>query len=137
MISKQINVTYDQLSSLMFICMRGHAHTFHRSGSNPGQNTWCSCDHATLPKPATYIGLAKTTYIRCIYGILGREITKYTVIYGVYIRSWPTLNIYNRYISLQPCLTLPKPAYPCNKDDECVTALKQLQALLQGCLQQS
>ena len=29
---------------------------------------------------------------RCVYGILGREITKFMVIYGVYIRFWPTLN---------------------------------------------
>ena len=28
-----------------------------------------------------------------IYDIFGREITKYTVIYGVYIRFWPTLII--------------------------------------------
>ena len=35
--------------------------------------------------------MARTIYIRCIYGIFGREITKYTVIYGVYIRFWPTL----------------------------------------------
>jgi hypothetical protein len=26
-----------------------------------------------------------------MYGIFGREITKYTVIYGVYIQFWPTL----------------------------------------------
>ena len=32
-------------------------------------------------------------YIRCMYGIFGREITKYTVIYGVYIRFWPTLYV--------------------------------------------
>jgi len=31
-----------------------------------------------------------TVYI-CIYGICGREFTKYTVIYGVYIRFWPIL----------------------------------------------
>ena len=37
------------------------------------------------------VGLARTIYIRCLYGIFGREITKYTVIYGVYIRFWPTL----------------------------------------------
>jgi len=35
--------------------------------------------------------LARTIYIRCVYGIFGREITIYTVIYGVYIRFWPTL----------------------------------------------
>ena len=28
-----------------------------------------------------YIGLARTIYIRCIYGIFGREIAIYTVIY--------------------------------------------------------
>jgi hypothetical protein len=32
--------------------------------------------------PDLYIRMAKTIYIRCIYGKLGREITKYTVIYG-------------------------------------------------------
>jgi hypothetical protein len=32
-------------------------------------------------------------YIR----IFGREITKYTVTYGVYIRFWPTLNIYHLF----------------------------------------
>jgi hypothetical protein len=31
-------------------------------------------------------------YIQCIYGIFGREITKYTIIYGVDIRFWPTLH---------------------------------------------
>jgi hypothetical protein len=30
-------------------------------------------------------------YIRCIYGIFGREFTKYTVIYGVFIRFWPPI----------------------------------------------
>jgi len=29
-----------------------------------------------------------------IYGILRKEITKNTVIYGAYIRFWPTLDIY-------------------------------------------
>jgi len=28
----------------------------------------------------TLLGLARTKYIRCVYGIFGREITKYTVI---------------------------------------------------------
>jgi hypothetical protein len=45
---------------------------------------------------ALFLGLARTIYIRCIYGILGREITKYTVIYGVCIRFWPTLLILYR-----------------------------------------
>jgi len=33
----------------------------------------------------TYLGLARTIYIRCICGNFGREIIKYMVIYGVYI----------------------------------------------------
>ena len=37
------------------------------------------------------VGLARTIYTRCIYGIFGREITVYTVIYGAYIRFWPTV----------------------------------------------
>jgi len=42
------------------------------------------------------IGLARTIHIWCVYGIFGREITIYTVIYGVYIQFWPFLNmIYN------------------------------------------
>jgi hypothetical protein len=40
------------------------------------------------------IGLARTIYIRCVYGMFGRENTQYMVIYGVYIRSWPTLNMH-------------------------------------------
>jgi hypothetical protein len=39
------------------------------------------------------LGLARTIYIRFIYGFFGREITKYTAIYGVYIRFWPTLPV--------------------------------------------
>ena len=29
-------------------------------------------------------------YIRCTYSTFGREIAKYTVIYGAYVRFWPT-----------------------------------------------
>ena len=39
------------------------------------------------------VGLARTIYIWFLYGIFGREFIKYTVIYGVYIRFWPTLDI--------------------------------------------
>ena len=39
------------------------------------------------------VGLAITIYIRCIYGLFGRNITKYTVTYGVYTRFWPTLHV--------------------------------------------
>ena len=47
-----------------------------------------------------YIGLARTIHIQCVYGIFGREITKSTVIYGAYIRFWPTLQI---YVDSQTC----------------------------------
>jgi hypothetical protein len=32
-------------------------------------------------------------YLRCIYGIFGREITIHTVIYSGDIKFWPTLDI--------------------------------------------
>jgi hypothetical protein len=40
-----------------------------------------------------FAGLARTVFMRCTYGILGREITKCTVILvcGVYVRFLPTL----------------------------------------------
>jgi len=41
----------------------------------------------------TSAGLARTVYMRCVYGFFDREITKYTVMYGVYIQFWLTLHI--------------------------------------------
>jgi len=35
--------------------------------------------------------IGQTIYIRCIYGIFGSGISKYTVNYGAYIRFWSTL----------------------------------------------
>ena len=35
--------------------------------------------------------LARIIFIRRIYGVFGREITKCTVLYGVIIRIWPFL----------------------------------------------
>jgi len=52
----------------------------------------CSCRPAFHGR-TSLVGLARTIYIRFTYGIFGREITKCTVIYGVYIRFWPTLLI--------------------------------------------
>ena len=48
------------------------------------------------------IGLARTIHIRCIYGTFGREITNSTVIYGVYIRSGPTLRIHSNAHNRMP-----------------------------------
>jgi hypothetical protein len=41
----------------------------------------------------TCVGLARTIYTQCMYGIFGREITKYTVMYGVYVRFWPPIHM--------------------------------------------
>ena len=62
---------------------------------------WCECS-TTLPGvcvrvcacACVCVGLARTINIRCTYGNFGRDITKYTVIYGVYIRFWPNLCVY-------------------------------------------
>ena len=48
----------------------------------------------------TCLGLARTVYIRRVYGFYGREITKYTVIYGVCIRFWPTLHMVQTLLAL-------------------------------------
>ena len=64
------------------------------------------CTRARTPKAAAvvllwlvyYVGLARTIYLRCAYNIFGRYSTKCTVIYGVYIRFWPT-GIYIPYLS--------------------------------------
>ena len=56
-----------------------------------------------------YLGLARTGVYLYLYGIFGREITKYTVIYDVYIRFWPTLLAFalllmDLYLCLCVCL---------------------------------
>ena len=33
-------------------------------------------------------------YTRCVYSTFGRGFTKHTVMYGVYTRFWPTLNVW-------------------------------------------
>ena len=40
-----------------------------------------------------WLGLDRTMCIQCIHGIFRREIVKYMVKYGVFIRFWPTLCI--------------------------------------------
>jgi len=53
----------------------------------------------TVRHAYTSIGLARTIYIRCIYGVFGREITKYTVY--IYSSGQP----YTSTIHLGPKLT--------------------------------
>jgi len=40
------------------------------------------------------VGLDRTIYIRCIYAMFGREITKYTVIYTMYAYVYIYIFIY-------------------------------------------
>jgi len=51
---------------------------------------WCGQgkDNSFLRVRIVYMSLRYTVYIQ---GILGREITKYTVIYGAVLWFWPTL----------------------------------------------
>jgi len=53
----------------------------------------CMCVHVyvNVYTNANCVGQAITLNIQCIYGNIGRDITKYTVIYGVYIWFWPNL----------------------------------------------
>jgi len=51
--------------------------------------------YKTVITTYVYKGLARTMYTQLIYGIFGREITKHTAMYGVYIRFWPTLRVRN------------------------------------------
>jgi hypothetical protein len=44
-------------------------------------------------------------YIQCVYGILGREITKHAVIHGAYKRFWPILHILH-FLVVQRCMQL-------------------------------
>jgi len=39
----------------------------------------------------SWVGLARTIHLRCIYGIFGREFIEYKVMYSVYVQFWPTL----------------------------------------------
>ena len=63
--------------------------------------------------------MARTIYIRCIYGIFGRGITKYTVMYGVYIRFWPTLHMwpFREHLATPECKSV------CRTESCCCTFL--------------
>ena len=47
--------------------------------------------HFELLAQCSCVGLARTIYIRCIYGIVCRDCIECRAIYSVYIRFWPTL----------------------------------------------
>ena len=60
--------------------------------ANPG-HVWSIFQRSVVTSSSTCscrVGQNQTC-IRCIYGMYGRGITSYTVIYGEYIRFWPTL----------------------------------------------
>lgn len=58
--------------------------------------TCCCGDTSRKERPAAeengkLLWLARTIHMRCIYSFFGRETTKFTVMYSVYIQLWPTL----------------------------------------------
>ena len=82
-------------------------HSIHASDGLPSFATqhclfsWLACSIADC-STAVQLGLARTICIRCVYGIFGRDIIKYTVnIYGVYIYGFG-----QPYTSRRPALWL-------------------------------
>ena len=59
---------------------------------------WSFGNQTNLEK--LFVGLARTIYIRCTYGIFGLEIIKYMVYKCVYIRFWPTLVIWLQVLKM-------------------------------------
>jgi hypothetical protein len=94
-----------------------YTHTFKRTHTHTHRHVLtsrmksCTCSGATkirgtLTHSTVCVGLARILYIWCVYiwcvyiwcvygifGIFGREITKYTVVYGVNVWFWPTLRM--------------------------------------------
>ena len=86
--------TYIYVYVYVCICMYIYVQLFVRFEFTTKNSPLQGCTQQyTLVSVHTYLGLARTIYIRCICGVFGRDITKYTVIYGVYIRFRPTLHI--------------------------------------------
>jgi hypothetical protein len=94
------------------VCMHGLRRDTYMEASQPVMRTRCKrtgsagkCTDIHLAQDEIALGLftplnmahnyyrvgQNHIYIRCIHGIFGREITKYTVNYGVYTRFWPAL----------------------------------------------
>jgi len=90
-----VRVCYCVPSRYALFCYKLCSHRADIDGANldsrpiwpPATDSAC-CQHCSYCFKS---GLARSIYIRCVYGVFGREITTYTVIYGVYIRFWPTL----------------------------------------------
>jgi hypothetical protein len=53
------------------------------------------------------VGLARTIYKRSIYDIVGKGITKYTVMYGVHICRVGQNRIYTAYLTVYLVISLP------------------------------
>jgi hypothetical protein len=90
--------------------------------------------HARIPRLPTrysFLGLSRTKYIRCLYGIFGREITKCTDIYGVYIRFWPTLLFLITYSFVQRTYSFLQAAlmFLCTTTCKCVSSRIPFQVL--------
>jgi hypothetical protein len=68
----------------------------HQPKANTGArsrqfHTHTSLKQAQVQGQGKYVGLTRAIYIWCIYGVSGREITKYSVIHGVCLRFRATL----------------------------------------------
>jgi len=74
---------------------------WHQSWRWRGASRWGTSIHCVQWWLRTWVGLARTINIRCIYGIFGWENKKHTVIYGIYIiymyMLWPTLEVSVKY----------------------------------------
>jgi len=88
------HITYPHYGKSAFITMQTHPGNRVKISKplylNP-KKTNAECANQSIYVP--YLRLARTIYIRCIYGIFGLEITKYTAYIYVYIWFWPTLTI--------------------------------------------
>jgi len=69
------------------LLLRCHLRSFR---CDPAQSL---SQHMSYTTHITYPGLARTMYKQCMYGFFGWQIIKYTVVCGVYLRSWPALHI--------------------------------------------
>jgi len=121
---------------LVLMQLQSQSHFINRVGWNP---MFIPCDvHLAISVPnIPNIELARTMYIRYIYGNIGRKTTKYTVIYGIYIRFWPTPRIYTRNIWFWPILLMLVTAQKCqttklllNRRQECQTSKLLLNGLM-------
>lgn len=91
---------------LLAVIYRLLAENAENGGSFVGAMLWSGAHNDTADQDGELLGLAKTINIQCKYDILGREVTKNMVIYGVnHMQFWPTLQVVDQ--GLGRLLTFP------------------------------